>query len=76
LWLISISNFGSDRSFADGLLDKIRVPLTTSGEIFRGSNPHRGPEFNFPGAGIYEISYTVCGITPAGGPAPRMQVYE
>jgi hypothetical protein len=65
-----------ERLKADGLLDKIRVPLTTSGEIFRGSNPYRGPEFNFPGAGIYEISYTVCGITPEGGQAPRMQVYE
>jgi|TARA_B110000495_G_C23029225_1_gene612388 hypothetical protein len=65
-----------ERLKADGLLDKIRVPLTTSGEIFRGSNPYRGPEFNFPGAGIYEISYTVCGITPEGGQAPRLQVYE
>jgi hypothetical protein len=59
-----------------GLLDKIRYPLTTSGELYRYSNPFRGPDLKFPGAGVYEISYTVCGLKPENGPAPRIQVYE
>lgn len=59
-----------------GQLDKVRYPLTTSGELFRASNPYRGPEFKFPGAGVYEISYTVCGLKPENGPTPRIQVYE
>jgi len=59
-----------------GLLDKVRYPLTTSGELFRASNPYRGPELKFPGAGVYEISYTVSGLTPQNGPPPRIQVYE
>ncbi|MDB4538090.1 DUF1592 domain-containing protein, partial [Akkermansiaceae bacterium] len=65
-----------ERLKAEGLLNKIRVPLTTSGEIFRRSSPYRGPDKSFPGPGIYEISYTICGITPKGGRPPRMQVYE
>jgi hypothetical protein len=59
-----------------GLLDKVRFPLTTSGELYRGSNPYRGPDARFPGPGVYEISYTVCGLKPENGPAPRIQVYE
>jgi hypothetical protein len=59
-----------------GLLDQVRYPLTTSGELFRASNPYRGPEYRFPGAGVYEITYTVCGLKPENGPPPRMQVYE
>jgi hypothetical protein len=59
-----------------GLLDKVRFPLTTSGELFRYSNPFRGPDLKFPGAGVYEISYTVCGLKPENGPPPRIQVYE
>ncbi len=58
------------------LLDQVRYPLTTSGELFRASNPYRGPDLRFPGAGVYEISYTVCGLKPEHGPPPRMQVYE
>ncbi|WP_145089567.1 DUF1592 domain-containing protein [Rosistilla carotiformis] len=65
-----------DRLEKAGLLDKIRYPLTTSGAIFRASNPYRGPDRKFPGAGVYEITYTVCGIMPENGPPPRMQVYE
>jgi len=61
---------------AAGLLDKVRYPLTTSGELFRASNPYRGPGLKFPGAGVYEISYTVCGLKPENGPPPRLQVYE
>ncbi|MGZ0172202.1 MAG: DUF1587 domain-containing protein, partial [Planctomycetales bacterium] len=59
-----------------GMLDRIRFPLTTSGELYRYSNPFRGPDLKFPGAGIYEISYTVCGLKPENGPPPRIQVYE
>ncbi|MEZ6057555.1 MAG: DUF1592 domain-containing protein [Planctomycetaceae bacterium] len=59
-----------------GLLDKVRFPMTTSGELFRASSPFRGPGRNFPGPGIYEISYTVCGLKPEDQRPPRMQVYE
>ncbi|MEZ6088519.1 MAG: DUF1592 domain-containing protein [Pirellulaceae bacterium] len=61
---------------AEGLLDKVRAPLTTAGEIYRYSNPWRGPEAKFPGPGLYEISYTVCGLKPTDGIAPRMKVVE
>ncbi|WP_233903125.1 DUF1592 domain-containing protein [Stieleria maiorica] len=64
------------RLHADGLLDKVRFPLTTSGQIYRYSNPWRGPERRFPGPGVYEISYTVCGLKPVNGIAPRMAVIE
>lgn len=60
----------------EGLLNKVRAPLTTSGEIYRYSNPWRGPEMKFPGPGWYEISYTVCGLKPLHGIAPRMKVVE
>jgi len=59
-----------------GLLDKVRYPLTTSGELFRASSPFRGPDRDFPGSGVYEISYTVCGLKPEDQRPPRMQVYE
>ena len=59
-----------------GLLDKVRYPMTTSGELFRASSPFRGPGHSFPGPGIYEISYTVCGLKPEDQRPPRMQVYE
>ncbi len=60
-----------------GLLDKVRYPLTTAGELFRASSPfHGSPDRAFPGAGIYEISYTVCGLKPEDQRPPRMQVYE
>jgi hypothetical protein len=65
-----------DRLKNAGLLDKVRVPLTTSGEAFRASNPFRGPEAPFPGPGVYEISYTVCGLKPENGIVPRIHVYE
>ena len=58
-----------------GLLDRVRYELVTSGEQFRGSNPYRNG-VKFPGPGVYEISYTVSGLTPKNGPPPRIQVYE
>ena len=66
-----------DRLEKAGLLDKVRFPLTTAGELFRSSSPFQGsPDRAFPGAGIYEISYTVCGLKPEDQRPPRMQVYE
>lgn len=59
-----------------GLLEKVRYPLTTAGELFRASSPFHGPGRNFPGAGVYEISYTVIGLKPEDQRPPRMQVYE
>lgn len=61
---------------AEGLLGKVRTILTTSGQIYRYSNPWRGNNQRFPGPGIYEISYTVCGLKPDNGIAPRMRVVE
>ena len=58
------------------MLDKVRYPLTTAGELFRASSPFHGPGRDFPGSGVYEISYTVCGLKPADQRPPRMQVYE
>ena len=58
-----------------GLLDKMRVLMVTSGELYRGSNPYRNG-LKFPGPGVYEISYQVSGLKPEGKKAPRMQVYE
>lgn len=65
-----------ERLKAAGLLENVRAPLTTSGEIYRYSNPWRGPENKFPGPGVYEISYTVCGLKPENGIAPRMKIVE
>lgn len=59
-----------------GLLDKVRYPMSTSGELFRASSPFYGPGRSFPGPGIYEISYSVCGLKPQDQRPPRMQVYE
>lgn len=59
-----------------GLLDRVRAPLTTAGEIYRYSNPWKGPDLRFPGPGVYEISYTVCGLKPENGIAPRMKIVE
>ena len=53
-----------------GLLDKVRYEMW-AGDIFRASSPGALPE-----AGIYEISYTLSGLTPANGRAPRLMVYE
>jgi mono/diheme cytochrome c family protein len=69
-------NHHYERLKAAGLLDKARAPLTTAGEIYRYSNPWRGPEMKFPGPGLYEISYIVCGLKPEHGMAPRMKVVE
>ena len=65
-----------ERLKEQGLLDKVRAPLTTAGEIYRYSNPWRGRDLKFPGPGVYEISYKVCGLKPEKGNAPRMKVVE
>jgi len=53
-----------------GLLDKVRFEMW-AGDIYRYSGAEPLPE-----AGIYEISYTLSGLKPDKGPAPRLYVYE
>ncbi|HBJ35280.1 MAG TPA: hypothetical protein DDZ51_11110 [Planctomycetaceae bacterium] len=53
-----------------GLLDKVRFEMW-AGDIYRYSGSEPLPE-----AGIYEISYTLSGLKPDKGPAPRLYVYE
>ncbi len=60
-----------ERLSALGLLDKVRFEMWP-GDIFRYSSP---PE-PLPEAGIYEISYTLSGLKPENGRAPRLYVYE
>lgn len=54
-----------------GLLDKVRFEMWP-GDIFRYS-ALKDP---LPEAGIYEISYTLSGLKPEDGLAPRIKVYE
>ncbi len=54
-----------------GLLDKVRFEMWP-GDIFRYSNLKEP----LPEAGIYEISYTLSGLKPEKGRAPRLKVYE
>lgn len=53
-----------------GLLDKVRFEIWPA-DIYRYSATESLPE-----AGIYEISYTLCGLKPENGRAPRLFVYE
>ena len=54
-----------------GLLDKVRYDMWP-GDIFRYSLL-KDP---LPEAGVYEISYTLSGLKPEKGRAPRLKVYE
>ena len=54
-----------------GLLDKVRYELWP-GDVFRYSML-KDP---LPEAGVYEISYTLSGLKPEKGRAPRLKVYE
>ena len=54
-----------------GLLDKVRFEMWP-GDIFRYSLL-KDP---LPEAGMYEISYTLSGLKPENGRAPRLKVYE
>jgi len=54
-----------------GLLDKVRYDMWP-GDIFRYS-ALKDP---LPEAGVYEISYTLSGLKPEKGRAPRIKVYE
>lgn len=54
-----------------GLLDKVRYDMWP-GDMFRYSLL-REP---LPEAGVYEISYTLSGLKPEQGLAPRLKVYE
>lgn len=53
-----------------GLLDKVRYEMWP-GDIFRGSMLRGG----LPELGVYEISYTLSGLKPKNGRAPRIKVY-
>jgi hypothetical protein len=55
---------------ARGLLDKVRFEMWPR-DLFRGSIRE-----NLPVAGIYEISYTLSGLKPPNGRAPRLKVVE
>jgi mono/diheme cytochrome c family protein len=59
------------RLSALGMLDKVRFEMWP-GDIFRYSLPQEP----LPEAGIYEISYTLSGLKPEKGRAPRLYVYE
>ena len=54
-----------------GLLDKVRFDCWP-GDIYRYTNL-KDP---LPEAGVYEISYTLSGLKPEKGRAPRLKVYE
>ena len=54
-----------------GLLDKVRYEMWP-GDIFR----YTSLQDPLPEAGIYEISYTLSGLKPENGRAPRLKVYE
>jgi mono/diheme cytochrome c family protein len=54
-----------------GLLDKVRYEIWP-GDMFRNSLLKEP----LPEAGIYEISYTLSGLKPEDGRAPRLKVYE
>ncbi len=54
-----------------GLLDKVRYDMWP-GDIFRYS-ALKDP---LPESGVYEISYTLSGLKPEKGRAPRIKVYE
>ena len=54
-----------------GLLDKVRYEMWP-GDMFRYSNL----QDPLPESGIYEISYTLSGLKPENGRAPRLKVYE
>jgi mono/diheme cytochrome c family protein len=54
-----------------GLLDKVRFDVWP-GDIFH----HSALKEPLPEAGIYEISYTLSGLKPVHGRAPRLKVYE
>ena len=66
-----ISERHRERLRAMGLLDKVRYDMWP-GDIFRYSLL-KDP---LPESGVYEISYTLSGLKPEKGRAPRIKVYE
>ena len=66
-----ISEYHRERLRELGLLDKVRYEIWP-GDVFRYS-ALKDP---LPAAGIYEISYTLSGLKPEDGRAPRLKVYE
>ena len=65
-----IDEYHRERLRTLGLLDKVRYEMWP-GDLYRytGSVP-------LPEAGIYEFSYTLSGLKPENGRAPRLFVYE
>ncbi|MGK0197179.1 MAG: hypothetical protein ACI91J_000445 [Yoonia sp.] len=66
-----------ERLAAKGMLGKVRFEMWP-GDIFRYSNAfnQRDRRVEWPGPGIYEITYQLSGLKPADGRAPRLHVYE
>jgi hypothetical protein len=64
-----INEFHRERLRELGLLDKVRFEMW-AGDIYRGA------AVALPEAGIYEISFTLSGLKPEKGRAPRLFVYE
>ncbi len=65
-----VDEFHRERLRELGLLDKVRYELWP-GDLFRYSADRPLPE-----AGIYEVTYTLSGLKPKNGRAPRIFVYE
>lgn len=59
-----------DELAARGLLDKVRH------EMWPGATFITSARDNLPAPGVYEISYTLSGLKPANGQAPRLKVIE
>lgn len=66
-----ISERHRERLRAEGLLEKVRFECWP-GDVFRYSVLSEP----LPETGVYEITYTLSGLQPPGGRAPRMKVYE
>jgi hypothetical protein len=59
-----------DELAARGLLEKVRF------EMWPGASFTTSARDNLPAPGIYEISYTLSGLKPSNGQAPRIKVLE
>ena len=66
-----ISERHRDRLRELGLLDKVRYDMWP-GDIYR----YTALKDPLPESGVYEISYTLSGLKPKNGRAPRLKVYE
>ncbi len=60
-----------DRLREEGLLDKVRLEMWPGDHI-----AHSSPREALPETGIYEVTYTLSGLKPENGRAPRLLIYE